>query len=110
MHAKTFFKKVLFVVWKYNMIVFFFNFERLGRMHENKNIFLFNFSMFWWKLCILIPDLYLYGMKIQTNIKQNSVEKYAGKSQIFSKIFFKYFFDWARPGPLILSYEQWRVN
>jgi hypothetical protein len=24
-------------------------------------------------------------MKIQTNIKQNSVEKYAGKSQIFEK-------------------------
>jgi hypothetical protein len=49
---------------------------------------------------ILIPDLYFYGMKIETNIKQNSVEKYAGKSQIFPKIFFKYFFDWARPGPV----------
>jgi hypothetical protein len=39
--------------------------------------------MFWRKLDILILDLYLYGITIQTNTKQNSVEKYAGKSQIF---------------------------
>jgi len=32
--------------------------------------------------------LYLYGIKIQTNIKQNSITNYTGKSQIFSKIFF----------------------
>jgi len=47
--------------------------------------------MFWWKPGILIPDLYLYGIKIQTNIKQNSVEKYAGKSQIFINIFLNFF-------------------
>jgi hypothetical protein len=39
--------------------------------------------MFWLKPGILIPDLYLYDIKIQTNIKQNLVEKYAGKSQFF---------------------------
>jgi len=32
---------------------------------------------------ILILDLYFYGIKIQTNIKQNLVEKYGEKSQIF---------------------------
>jgi hypothetical protein len=37
---------------------------------------------------LLISDLYLYGIKIQTNIKQNSVTKYTEKSLIFLKIFF----------------------
>jgi len=64
----------IFVVWKYDMIFFF---EILGRMHENN--FFFNFSMFWRKLGILIPDLYLYSIKIQTNTKKNLVEKYMGK-------------------------------
>ena len=36
---------------------------------------------------LLISDLYLYGIKIQTNIKQNSVTKYTEKSLIFLKIF-----------------------
>jgi len=45
--------------------------------------FFFNFSMFRQKLGVLILDLYLYGIKIQTNTKQNLVEKYTGKSQIF---------------------------
>jgi hypothetical protein len=35
--------------------------------------------MFWRKLGILIPDLYLYSIKIQTNTKKNLVEKYMGK-------------------------------
>jgi hypothetical protein len=46
----------------------------------------------------LIPDLYLYGIKIQINIKQNSVTKYTGKLQIFSKIFFLKIFG-TRPDP-----------
>jgi len=67
-----------------NMIWLFF--EIFGCMLEYKNIFYFiffskKFSMFWRKLGILIPDLYIYGIKIQTNTKQNSV----GKSQIFLK-------------------------
>jgi hypothetical protein len=37
--------------------------------------------------------LYLYGIKIQTNIKQNSITKYTGKSQIFLKIFFLKIFE-----------------
>jgi len=90
--------------------------------------------MFWQKLGILISDLYLYGIKTQTNIKQNSVEKYSGKSQIFRNVCF---LDWAEPNPTILMWagpaqlcglgqnwpsheqwlstihmlrEQWRVN
>jgi hypothetical protein len=76
MHAKTFclFFEVFFVIWKYNS---FFSFERLGRMHENKNMFFF---MFWQKPGILILDLYLYDKKIQTDINQNGVKKYKGKS------------------------------
>jgi hypothetical protein len=47
-------------------------FFRLGRMHENKIFFLiFIFSTFQRKPGVLIPDLYLYGIKIQTNIVQN---------------------------------------
>jgi len=70
--------------------------------------------MFWWKPGILIPDLYLYGIKIQTNIKQNSVEKYAGKSQIFINIFLNFFYG-VGSGPIILGWggavqlsKQWR--
>jgi hypothetical protein len=57
----------------------------------------------------LISDLYLYGIKIQTNIKQNSVTKYTGKLKKISKIFFLKIFgtgldpaqkkDWAKIKP-----------
>jgi hypothetical protein len=40
--------------------------------------------MFWRTLGILILDLYFYSMKIQTNTKQNSVEKYEEKSHYFN--------------------------
>jgi hypothetical protein len=63
--------EIFFVVWKYNMI-FFLIFERLGRMYKNK-IF-FYFFLFQQKPGILIPDLYLYSIKIQTNINQNAVK------------------------------------
>jgi len=43
--------------------------ERLGRMHENKTFFLKT----WQKPGILISDLYLYSIKIQTDIDQNTV-------------------------------------
>jgi hypothetical protein len=55
-------------------------------------------------LGILISDLYLYGIKIQTNIKQNSVEKYAGKSQIFENVFLIFF--WTKPKSAQLSTGQ----
>jgi len=59
---------------------------------------------FWRKPGILIPDLYFYDVKIQTNIKQNLVEEHAEKSQIFKNIyFFELFLDRAGPGPLILG-------
>jgi len=54
---------------------FLFIFERLGRMHENKTFFLF-FLMSWRKLGILILDLYLYNIKIQIGIDQNTVKKF----------------------------------
>jgi len=47
------------------------------RMHENKDIFLKFFKL---KPGILIPNLYFYGIKIQTNIKKNFVTKYAKNS------------------------------
>jgi len=68
-------------------------------MQESKSFFVFYnflFASFQRKTGILIPDLYLYGIKLQTNIKQNSVEKYAGKLQIFEMIFFKKISDKAR--------------
>jgi hypothetical protein len=42
-------------------------------MHEKKFVFfLYNFfATFWRKPGILIPDLYLYSIKIKTNINQN---------------------------------------
>jgi hypothetical protein len=67
------------------------------------------FQCFWWKPGILIPDLYLYGIKIHTDINQHGVEKYAGKSQFFPKmIFWIYiFFRLGRPGPIKrLSWNQ----
>jgi len=47
--------------------------ERLGRMHENKT-FYFIFLIFFMKTRYLIQDLYLYSIKIQTNIDQNTVK------------------------------------
>jgi len=81
-HANTYFW-ICFVVWKYNMIFYFWD---LAVCMKTKKYF-FYFSMFWWKLGILIPYLYIYGIKIQTNTKQNSVEK------IFN------FFRWAQLEP-----------
>ena len=52
-------------------------------MHENKNIYFLKNWVF------LIPDLYLYDIKIQTNISQNNVEKIHGKIIIFKYIYNK---------------------
>jgi hypothetical protein len=43
---------------------------------------------------ILIPDLYLYSIKIQTNIDQNTV-KYLQKITDFFEINFEEIFFWA---------------
>jgi len=55
---------------------------------------------------ILILDLYLYGMKIQTNIKHNSIKKYARKSHIFWKIFFLKFFLTGQTRPTYFTVGQ----
>jgi hypothetical protein len=110
MHAKIlFFFEVFFVVWKYDVI---FSLRDLAVHMKTKTFF--EKKKFWRKPCILIPDLYLYGIKIQTNIKENSVTKYMGKSQIFPKIyFFENFWNWAKPGiqknlgRIPLLHEQW---
>jgi hypothetical protein len=61
-------------IWCYNIYIYIL--ERLGRMHENKTFFvIMYFLMFWRKTGILIPDLYLYSIKIQTDIDQNTVIK-----------------------------------
>jgi len=53
--------------------------------------------MFWWKLGILILDLYLYSIKIQTNIDQNEVKNLWKIIDFFWNNFWrKYFF---RAGP-----------
>jgi hypothetical protein len=69
----------------------FFGFERLGRMHENKTFFLR-------KPGILILDLYLYSIKIQTNIDQNAVKNIQENHKFFEKKFRIFFgLDPARP-------------
>ena len=96
--------EIFFVVWKYNMI-FFLIFERLGRMHKNKIFFYFLFFLFQQKPGILIPDLYLYNIKIQTNINQNAVKNIRENHKFFEIIFeeilfyFYFFMSWAQPGP-----------
>jgi hypothetical protein len=53
---------------------------------------------------ILIPDLYLYSIKIQTNINQNAVKNIQKNHKffeiIFEKILFYFYFftSWAQPG------------
>jgi hypothetical protein len=55
---------------QYDLFIFWF--QRLDYMHENKDMRLYIYIyMFQRKSGILIPDLYFYGIKIQTNIEQN---------------------------------------
>ena len=75
----------------------FFFFERLCRMQENKtfffDFFLCNlfFGTFKRKSGILIPDLYLYSIDIQTNIKLKFDKKIRGKVIDFLKGFLEFF-------------------
>jgi len=78
------------------------------------------FFMFWRKPGILILDLYLYSIKIQTNIDQNVVKNTRGNHKYFKNIFL-IFFGWAGPSPPILGWagpalpglvnknKQWRT-
>ena len=59
--------------------------------------------------------MYFYDVKIQTNIKQNLVEKYVEESQIFKNIFLKFVFGpgWTRPTHFGLGWTsptQWTVE
>ena len=74
---------------QYDFIFYFFVFEIFGRMHENKTFYFMFFV--WMKIKYLKPDLYLYSIKIQTNIDQNAV-KYLQKITDFEKNFSKSFF------------------
>ena len=66
--------EIFFVIWKYNMNFLYIFLRDLAVCMKTKKIFF----LFWRKPGILIPDLYLYSIKIQTNIDQNTV-KYFGK-------------------------------
>ena len=56
--------------------------------------------MFWQKLDILIPDFYLYSIKIQTDInKKMSLNNLRGKITNFKNDFFEIFCDWDGPNP-----------
>jgi hypothetical protein len=95
MHAKTyvFLKKNSL---NENMMWFFFVWETWPYAWK-QNIFL----MFWQKSSILIPDLYLYSINIQTNIDQNTIKKFAENHRFFEIIFEEnfLFFFFFRAGP-----------
>jgi hypothetical protein len=98
MHANTYFWNFLFLYSNTIWFIIIIIIERLGRMHENKTFYFFIFYflffifyMFWRKPGILIPDLYLYNIKIQINIDQNAV-KYLQKITSFWKKKLKNFF------------------
>jgi len=78
-------------------------------MHENKTFYFlfFYFLMSLRKPGILILDLYLYNIKIQTGIDQNAVKKFA-KNHIFKKIIFEElnFFGLGPARPIWLGWTQ----
>ena len=63
-----------------------FFFETWSYAWKQKHIYFF--LMFWRKSGILIPNVYFYDVKIQTNIKQNLVKKNKRRNHKFSKILF----------------------
>jgi len=59
------------------MIFFIIIFERLGCIHKNKIYYYYYYYYYYYVLMkpsILIPNLYLYSIKIQTDINQNEVK------------------------------------
>jgi hypothetical protein len=72
---------------------------------KTKYFFIFYFFLFQQKPGILIPDLYLYSIKIQTNMNQNAVKNIRENHKFFEIIFeeilfyFYFFMSWAQPGP-----------
>ena len=76
-------------------------------MHENKTFFFNKYFFCWRKTGILIPDLYIYSIKIQTDIDQNTVIKLQKNHKFFEIIFEEFLFfylllfflGWTQLGP-----------
>jgi hypothetical protein len=100
MHAKThFFFEVFFVVWKYDVILFF---VRLGRMH--KNIFLFFKTSFFFLKVLTKTRYFNIGFCIFSNIKkilldinQNDIKRETCK--ITNKYFWIFLLTKKKNGP-----------
>jgi len=93
MHAKHIFE-IFFVIWKYNMIYYYYYYYWETWLYAWKF-----FLMFWQKLGILILDVYLYTIKIQTNINQNEVKNLRKITDFFEIIFWRIFFSRTGPSP-----------
>ena len=94
--------KLFFYISRCNMIFLLLFLERFGRMHKNKIFFIIIFLMSWWKLDILMPDLYLYNIKIQTDIDQNEVKTLQKNHRFFWNTFWRivlFFFGLGPPDP-----------
>ena len=88
MHANTYFLKFSLL---YENTIWWFFLETWSYAWKQKHLLLLLFLMSWWKPGILILDLYLYNIKIQTDIDQNAV-KNLRKITDFLKYFLKNFF------------------
>jgi len=96
----------LFFLWRYNMIFLLLYIFRETWSYAWKQNILFYF-IFLMKTRYLIPDLYLYSIKIQTNIDPNAV-KYLWKITDFWKEFFLFFlfFGLGPTRPMWLGWAQ----
>jgi hypothetical protein len=63
-----------------------------------KQNILFFYFLFWRKPDILIPDLYFYSIKIQTNIDQNAIKNIQENHKFLLKRFLKIFLGWVQLG------------
>ena len=80
-------------------------------MHEMKIFFIIIILISWWKPGILMPDLYLYSIKIQTDIDQNAVKTLQKNHRFFWNTFWRIFLGWAHvagldPASLVGSQAQ----
>ena len=79
-------------------IYFFFIKKNIQNMLEywpyawKQNTFFYKHFFFWRKPGILIPDLYLYNIKIQTDIDQSTVIKLQKNHKFFEIIFEEFFY------------------
>jgi len=97
MHTNTYFLNFCCMKIQY---IYFFTWSYARKKQDI--LFFVIFAMFLRKSGILIPDSYLYDIKIQTDISQMD-RKTREKNTIFKKYFFEFFLNWTEPGPLILG-------